>query len=40
VLYGPEVYKLHEPGDGGKQLHRYPWHLALNAVEHAWAKSR
>jgi phosphopantothenoylcysteine synthetase/decarboxylase len=32
VLYGPEVYELHEPGEGGKQLHRYPWHLALDAV--------
>jgi len=33
VLYGPEVYELHEPGDGGKQLHRYPWQLALEAVD-------
>jgi hypothetical protein len=38
VLYGSEVYELHEPGEGGRQLHRYPWHLALEAVERVWAE--
>lgn len=32
VLYGPEVYPLHEPGEGGAQIDRYPWHLALEAL--------
>lgn len=35
VLYGPDVYELHQPGQGGHQLHRYPWHLALQAAEQA-----
>jgi len=33
VLYGPDVYELHEPGEGGRQLHRYPWHLPLEVVK-------
>ena len=32
VLYGPEVYPLHEPGEGGTQIDRYPWHLTLEAL--------
>ncbi len=36
VLYGPDVYELHEPREGEKLLHRYPWHLALEAVERRW----
>lgn len=32
VLYGSEVYSLHEPGEGGGQIDRYPWHLALEAL--------
>lgn len=27
VLYGPETYRLHEPGTGSQYLHKYPWHL-------------
>jgi phosphopantothenoylcysteine synthetase/decarboxylase len=32
VLYGPEIYPLHEPGEGGQTTARYPWHLALGAL--------
>ena len=32
VLYGPDVYRLHEPGEGGNLVHAFPWHLALDAV--------
>lgn len=32
VLYGPEVYPLHESGEGGRQLDRYPWRLTLDAL--------
>ena len=32
VLYGPEVYPLHEPGEGGNLIGRFPWHLALDAL--------
>jgi len=33
VLYGPEVYPLHEPGTGGRHLDQYPWHLTLASVQ-------
>jgi phosphopantothenoylcysteine synthetase/decarboxylase len=33
VLYGPDVYELHEPGTGGQHLDRFPWGKALEAVE-------
>lgn len=33
VLYGPEVYPLHEPGQGGQTTARFPWHLTLEALE-------
>ncbi|MFI6986491.1 flavoprotein [Embleya sp. NPDC050154] len=32
VLYGPDVYALHEPGTGGDHLHAYPWHLVLDEL--------
>jgi phosphopantothenoylcysteine synthetase/decarboxylase len=28
VLYGPEVYPLHEPGQGGERIRAFPWKLA------------
>ncbi len=33
VLLGAEGYEPHVPHQGSKNLHRYPWQLALNAVE-------
>jgi phosphopantothenoylcysteine synthetase/decarboxylase len=32
VLYGPEVYPLHEPGAGWGTVARFPWHLTLDAL--------
>lgn len=32
VLFGPEVYELHEPGTGSRYLHLFPWRLALYSV--------
>lgn len=32
VLFGPEVYPLHEPGTGSSALHLYPWHKAIEAL--------
>ena len=33
VLLGPEGYEPHVPHQGSKYLYRYPWHVALAAVE-------
>lgn len=33
VLYGPDVYPLHDPGTGSEYLNVYPWHLVLDALE-------
>lgn len=33
VLYGPEVYPLHEPGTGSQHLDRYPWVLTLESLD-------
>jgi phosphopantothenoylcysteine synthetase/decarboxylase len=33
VLYGPDVYPLHEPGTGGQHLDKYPWHLTLESLD-------
>ncbi len=33
VLYGPDVYPLHEPGEGGQHLGRFPWQSALVTLE-------
>lgn len=32
VLFGPDVYPLHEPGTGSQFLHLYPWALTLQAL--------
>ncbi len=32
ILYGPDVYRLHEPGEGGNLVHAFPWRLALDAL--------
>jgi hypothetical protein len=32
VLYGNDVYPLHEPGTGTQNLHRYPWNLTLQTL--------
>jgi hypothetical protein len=32
VLYGPDVYPLHEPGSGGSHLDTFPWILTLEAL--------
>ena len=32
VLYGPDVYPLHEPGTGGDHLDAFPWILTLETL--------
>jgi phosphopantothenoylcysteine synthetase/decarboxylase len=32
VLYGPDVFQLHEPGAGGNHVDAFPWMLALGAL--------
>ncbi len=32
VLFGPEVYPLHEPGTGSRYLHLFPWAMAVQAI--------
>src|SRR6266567_781864 len=32
VLFGPDVYPLHEPGTGSHYLHLFPWARAAEAV--------
>lgn len=32
VLYGPDVYPLHEPGTGANHLDAFPWILTLEAL--------
>jgi hypothetical protein len=32
VLYGPDVYPLHEPGEGGHTAEQFPWHLTIDAL--------
>ena len=32
VLFGPDVYPLHEPGTGSRYLHLFPWAMAVNAI--------
>ncbi len=32
VLYGPEVYPPHEPGQGGDLIGAFPWHLAVDSL--------
>jgi phosphopantothenoylcysteine synthetase/decarboxylase len=33
VLFGPDVYPLHEPGTGSQFLHLYPWRRVLEELE-------
>jgi phosphopantothenoylcysteine synthetase/decarboxylase len=33
VLYGPDIYPLHDPGTGSEHLDAYPWHLVLDALD-------
>lgn len=33
VLLGPDGYEPHVPHQGSKHLHKYPWQVALDAVE-------
>ena len=35
VLFGPDVYPLHEPGTGSKHLHIFPWAATLAALKPA-----
>ena len=32
VLFGPDVYALHEPGTGSSYLHLFPWEMAIAAI--------
>jgi phosphopantothenoylcysteine synthetase/decarboxylase len=33
VLFGPDVYPLHDPGTGSRYLHLFPWAAAIEAIE-------
>jgi hypothetical protein len=33
VLFGDDVYPLHEPGTGSQHLSEYPWHLTLATLD-------
>ena len=33
VLYGSDVYPLHEPGEGRQTITRFLWHLTLDALD-------
>ncbi|GAA4629790.1 flavoprotein [Actinoallomurus vinaceus] len=33
VLFGPDVYPLHDPGVGSDHLDQYPWTMTLDALE-------
>ncbi len=39
VLLGDEGYQPHVPHQGSKYLHKYPWQVALDAVEAALSRS-
>jgi phosphopantothenoylcysteine synthetase/decarboxylase len=32
VLFGPDVYPLHDPGTGSRYLHLFPWSKAIEAI--------
>lgn len=36
VLFGDDVVVLHPPGTGERERHRFPWVLALQALEARW----
>jgi phosphopantothenoylcysteine synthetase/decarboxylase len=33
VLFGPDVYPLHDPGTGSRYLHLFPWEKAIAAIQ-------
>jgi phosphopantothenoylcysteine synthetase/decarboxylase len=33
VLFGPDVYPMHDPGTGSSYLHLFPWAKTLDAIE-------
>ncbi len=33
VLFGPDVYPLHDPGTGSRYLHLFPWEMAIAAIQ-------
>jgi phosphopantothenoylcysteine synthetase/decarboxylase len=33
VLFGPDIYPLHEPGTGSRYLHLFPWATTIEAIE-------
>jgi len=36
VLFGPDIYPLHDPGTGSRYLHLFPWGKAADAIrQHA-----
>jgi phosphopantothenoylcysteine synthetase/decarboxylase len=36
VLFGPDVYPMHDPGTGGSYLHLFPWAKTIDAIEQSW----
>jgi len=40
VLFGPEVYQLHEPGAGGRYLHLFPWAEAAESISQRTSDQR
>lgn len=32
VLFGPDVYPLHEPGTGSRYLHLFPWAMTVQTI--------
>jgi hypothetical protein len=32
VLFGPDIYPLHDPGTGSRYLHVFPWGKAIEAI--------
>lgn len=35
VLFGPDVYPLHDPGTGSSYLHLFPWEKTIEAIENS-----
>ena len=33
VLFGPDVYPMHDPGTGDSYLHLFPWDKTIDAIE-------
>ena len=34
ILFGPDIYPLHDPGTGSHYLHLFPWETAIEAIDH------